>query len=113
MERRRFLSAAAAGGVGAGAAALARPAIGQSMPDVKWRMASSFPKSLPTLFGDAELISSRVAAKTESKFQICPFAAGETMRAAYKTTFEVSDEIAAKNANFDKLYGSFKKFHDE
>ena len=50
MQRRKFLRTA---GVGGGAAAvastLAAPAVAQSMPEVKWRLASSFPKSLDNL----------------------------------------------------------------
>ena len=52
MERRRFLKGA---GVGAVTGAVAGPAIAQSQPQGRWRMASSFPKSLDTLFGTAEL----------------------------------------------------------
>ena len=54
MKRREFLKAA---GIGAcRPATLAAPAIAQSMPEIKWRMASSLPKSLDTLYGGAELI---------------------------------------------------------
>ena len=74
MKRRLFLKAA---GIGAATTAIAAPAIAQSMPEVKWRMASSFPKSLDTLYGAAEMISKRVAAATDNKFQIRAFAGGE------------------------------------
>jgi TRAP-type mannitol/chloroaromatic compound transport system substrate-binding protein len=74
MERRVFLKNA---GVGLAAGAVAAPAIAQSQPEVKWRLASSFPKSLDTIFGGAEVISKRVAAATNGKFQIQVFAAGE------------------------------------
>jgi TRAP-type mannitol/chloroaromatic compound transport system substrate-binding protein len=74
MRRREFLAkAAAAGTVGA----LASPAIAQSRPAIQWRMASSFPKSLDTLYGAAELLVKRVAEVTEGRFQIRLFAAGE------------------------------------
>ena len=53
MERRSFLKKA---GVGLAAGAVAAPVIGQgTQPEVKWRMASSFPKSLDTIFGGADL----------------------------------------------------------
>ena len=74
MKRRAFLQRAAAG-LAAGAAAA--PAIAQSLPPFKWRMASSFPKSLDTLFGSAEQLASRVSKMTEGKFEIRVFAGGE------------------------------------
>jgi len=74
MERRSFLKKAAAG-VAAGA--VAAPAIAQSQPTINWRMAASWPKSLDTLYGGAELITKRVAAATGGKFNIKLFAAGE------------------------------------
>jgi TRAP-type mannitol/chloroaromatic compound transport system substrate-binding protein len=66
-----------AAGLGAAASTLAAPAIAQSMPEVKWRLTSSFPKSLDTLYGGAEMISKRVAAATDNRFQIRSFASGE------------------------------------
>jgi TRAP-type mannitol/chloroaromatic compound transport system substrate-binding protein len=75
MQRRKFLKAA---GIGAAATTtLAAPAIAQSAPEIKWRMASSFPKSLDTIFGASEFLVKRVAAATDNKFQIQVFAGGE------------------------------------
>jgi TRAP-type mannitol/chloroaromatic compound transport system substrate-binding protein len=74
MKRREFLKAA---GVGAAATAVASPAIAQSMPDLKWRLTSSFPKSLDTIYGGCEVFAKAVAAATDNKFQIQTFAAGE------------------------------------
>lgn len=74
MQRRSFLKKAAAG---VAASAVAAPAIAQSQPTVSWRMAASWPKSLDTLYGGAELIGKRVAAATGGKFTIKTFAAGE------------------------------------
>jgi TRAP-type mannitol/chloroaromatic compound transport system substrate-binding protein len=76
MERRSFLKKAA---VGASAgAAIAAPALAQTgHPAVSWRMASSFPKTLDTIFGSADQFVKRVAALTGGKFQIRQFAAGE------------------------------------
>jgi TRAP-type mannitol/chloroaromatic compound transport system substrate-binding protein len=78
MERRKFLRSAGAG-VAAGAAMM--PTLGHAqsaaLPEVKWRLASSFPKSLDTIYGAAEIMSKRVAACTGGKFQIQVFAAGE------------------------------------
>ena len=74
MQRRKFLTTA---GVGATATAVASPALAQSMPEVKWRLTSSFPKSLDTLYGGAELFSRRIGEITDGKFQIRVFASGE------------------------------------
>src|SRR5229473_7481998 len=78
MQRRKFLRTAGVGGATiAAAGTLAAPAIAQSMPEVKWRLASSFPKSLDTIYGAGEYFAKRVAALTDNKFQIRVFAAGE------------------------------------
>ena len=74
MKRRDFLKVSAAG---AAATAVAAPAIAQSSPEIKWRLTSSFPKSLDTLFGAANEFSKYVADMTDNKFQIQNFAAGE------------------------------------
>jgi len=74
MERRSFLKKA---GVGLAAGAVAAPAIAQQNPSIQWRLTSSFPKSLDTIYGAAEIVSKRVSEATEGKFQIRVFAAGE------------------------------------
>src|SRR5499427_5609868 len=76
MKRRDFLKVSAAG---AAAPAVASPAIAQSSPEVKWRLTSSFPKSLDTIYGGAEQLSKYVAEMTDNKFQIQVFAAGEVV----------------------------------
>ncbi len=40
--------------MGVAAGTVAAPAIAQSQPNVQWRMAASWPKSLDTLFGGAD-----------------------------------------------------------
>ena len=74
MNRRQFVQAA---GLGLAAAAIAKPAIAQSAPEIKWRLTSSFPKSLDTIYGAAETFSKAVAEATDGKFQIQVFAGGE------------------------------------
>jgi TRAP-type mannitol/chloroaromatic compound transport system substrate-binding protein len=74
MRRREFLKAA---GAGLASSAAAAPAIAQSMPEIRWRLTSSFPKSLDTLLGAAEAFAKAVAEATDNRFQIQVFAAGE------------------------------------
>jgi TRAP-type mannitol/chloroaromatic compound transport system substrate-binding protein len=74
MKRREFLKAA---GLGLAASSVAAPAIAQSAPEIRWRMAASWPKSLDTLYGGCEYFCKRIAEITDNKFQIQPFAAGE------------------------------------
>src|SRR6266536_2651524 len=78
MKRREFLKVGAAGVT---ASALAAPAIAQSMPEVRWRLTASWPKSLDTLYGACETIAKYVAEATDQKFQIQVFAAGEIVPA--------------------------------
>jgi TRAP-type mannitol/chloroaromatic compound transport system substrate-binding protein len=75
MQRRRFLKTAGIGAVAA--SSFAAPAIAQSMPEIRWRCASSFPKSLDTIFGAGEVMTKALAEATDNKFQIRLFAAGE------------------------------------
>jgi TRAP-type mannitol/chloroaromatic compound transport system substrate-binding protein len=67
MKRRNFLSAA---GLGLGGAIISAPAIARSRPEVRWRMVSSFPRSLDILQGGAEFLARRVADLTGGGFQI-------------------------------------------
>jgi len=78
MKRRKFLRSAGVGSAAVTAsAAIAAPAIAQSMPELSWRLTSSFPKSLDTLYGGAERFSRIMAEATDNKFKIRVFAAGE------------------------------------
>jgi TRAP-type mannitol/chloroaromatic compound transport system substrate-binding protein len=75
MERRSFLKKSAVGG--AAVAAVAAPAIVGAQPAVRWRLSSSFPKSLDTLYGVSEVFSKKVQELTNGKFVISTHAAGE------------------------------------
>ncbi|RXT33486.1 TRAP transporter substrate-binding protein, partial [Bradyrhizobium betae] len=75
MKRRDFLKVTGAGL--AASTAVAAPAIAQSSPEVRWRLAASWPKALDTLYGGCEYFCKRVAEATDNKFQIQPFASGE------------------------------------
>ena len=78
MERRSFVRGAGLAGVLAAGTA---PAIVQAQANIRWRLASSFPKSLDTIFGAAEEFSKQVAAMSGGKFQISVHAGGELMPA--------------------------------
>ena len=74
MSRRYFARLTAA----CAAAAAAAPAIAQPTNEVvRWRLTSSFPKNLDTLFGASTTIAKVVGEMTDGKFVIQTFAAGE------------------------------------
>jgi TRAP-type mannitol/chloroaromatic compound transport system substrate-binding protein len=75
MDRRGFIRKA--GVTAVAVPTLAAPAIAQSMPEIKWRMTSSFPKSLDTIYGAAETFAQYVGEATDGKFKIQVFPGGE------------------------------------
>ena len=77
MDRRSLIKRAGIAGVLATGIA---PAV-HAQPAIRWRMASSFPKSLDTIYGAAEVFSARVKAMSGGKFEISSHAAGELMPA--------------------------------
>ena len=77
MQRRDFLKKASLGAAAGAAATLAAPAIAQSLPTIKWRLTSSFPKSLDTIFGASDVLANRLRAITGGKFDIRVFPGGE------------------------------------
>ncbi len=82
MKRRSFVKSAGLGlAASAAVGGVAAPAIAQSQPEIKWRLAASWPKSLDTLFGGADFLAKRVAEATDNKFQIRTFAGGEIVPA--------------------------------
>ena len=77
VSRRHLVAGAAATAATATASTLPKPAIAQGMPELKWRLTSSFPKSLDTIFGASEVFAQAVSDMTDGRFQIQVFAAGE------------------------------------
>src|SRR5215468_11574330 len=61
--------------------AISSPAIAQSMPEIRWRLAASWPRSLDVPFGACETLAKYVAEAMDNKFQIQLFAAGEIVPA--------------------------------
>jgi TRAP-type mannitol/chloroaromatic compound transport system substrate-binding protein len=78
MERRSFVRQVGLAGVLAAGAA---PAIVHAQANIRWRLASSFPKSLDTIFGAADVFAKKVGEMSGGKFQISTHAAGELMPA--------------------------------
>ncbi len=76
MERRSFIRHTGLAGVIAAGAA---PAIVHAQAALRWRLTSSFPKSLDTIFGAAEVFARKVKDMTGGKFEISVHAAGELM----------------------------------
>ena len=90
IDRRRFLKAAGVAGAGTAASALAAPAIAQASPEIRWRMPTSWPKSLDTLQGGADHFVKLVAEATDGKFQIRTIAGGDAQIPALEVTDAVS-----------------------
>src|SRR6266496_3978011 len=67
MNRRKLLKGV---GLTAAATAISAPAIAQSAPTLRWRLTTSFPKSLDTLYGACEMFSKAIADLSEQKFQM-------------------------------------------
>ena len=91
MERRKFLTGAGAA-AGAGLlltacgkkeeaapqpAAPAAPAVVTGGQTIRWRLASSFPKALDTIYGAAEAFSAKVKELSGGKFEISIHPGGE------------------------------------
>src|SRR5258708_36489579 len=66
MNRRKLLKAAT---LAAASGAISAPAIAQSAPTLRWRLATTFPKSLDTLYGACEMFSKAIAELSDRKFQ--------------------------------------------
>jgi len=78
MDRRSLIKNAGIAGVLAAGAA---PAVHAQGANVRWRLASSFPKSLDTIFGSAEMFAKTIKALSGGKFEVSVHAAGELMPA--------------------------------
>src|SRR2546423_9077136 len=76
MQRRSFVHGAGLAGVLAAGVA---PAVVHAQANIRWRLASSFPRSLDTIFGAAEVFAKKVSEMTGGKFQISTHAGGELM----------------------------------
>ena len=97
MKRRKFIKKAALGTAGGVVLAgcgnntaeggNAAPAI-QTQPNVRWRLASSFSRSLDTIYGAAEVLADRVGQLTGGRFVIRVYPGNELVPA-----FEVLEAV--------------------
>jgi TRAP-type mannitol/chloroaromatic compound transport system substrate-binding protein len=76
MERRSFIRKTGLAGILAAGAA---PAVVNAQAAIRWRIASSFPRSLDTIFGGAEVFAKKLGEMTSGKFQVSVHAGGELM----------------------------------
>jgi TRAP-type mannitol/chloroaromatic compound transport system substrate-binding protein len=73
MDRRSIIRNAGIAGVLAAGAA---PAV-HAQAAIRWRLSSSFPKALDTIYGAAEVFAAKVKAMSGGKFEISVHAGGE------------------------------------
>ncbi len=111
MDRRKFLkNAGVAAGAGV-ATTVAAPAIAQSLPANEWRLTSSCPKSLDTIYGGADVLANRLRAMTGGKFDIRVFAGGEivpglqALDAVQQGTVEMCHTCSYYYVGKDKTFG--------
>ncbi len=97
VSRRNFTRLAAA----STAVALASPAVAQQ-PTVKWRLASSFPKSIEGLWGASPTVAKFVSEMSDGKFTIDTFAAGEIVPG-----LQVLDATANGTVECGHSYGGY------
>ena len=76
MQRRSFVNHAGLVGILAAGSA---PAVIAAEANIRWRLASSFPKSLDTIFGAADVFAKKISEMSGGKFQISVHAGGELM----------------------------------
>jgi TRAP-type mannitol/chloroaromatic compound transport system substrate-binding protein len=86
MDRRKFVEVA---GLAAASTVISAPTIAQSAPVLKWRLTTSFPKTLDTLYGACELFAKTVSDLSDQKFQISIYGPGEVVPA-----FQVLDAVS-------------------
>ena len=91
MERRKFISGAAATGAVAAASTFPSPAISQGIKEMKLVM--TWPKNSPGLGTSAQRVADRITAMTEGKLRVKVFGAGELVPA-----FESFDAVSSGNA---------------
>src|SRR5215470_9886924 len=98
VSRRHFSRLAAAA---AATGAIAAPAVAQA-PAIKWRLTSSFPKSVDALWGASPTLARLVGEMSDGKFVIETFAAGEIVPG-----LQVLDAVANGTVDCGHTYSGY------
>ena len=77
IKRRQFLHHAPITAATTAAIATSKPVDAQSLPNIRWKMATSWSTALDTLYGAAQTVAQRVQDMTNGRFRIDVFAGGE------------------------------------
>ena len=99
MDRRSIIKHAGIAGVLAAGAA---PAV-HAQAAIRWRLASSFPKTLDTIYGSADVFSQMVGELSGGKFSITVHPAGELMPA-----FGVVDGVQTRRQSSGAIFAGFE-----
>ncbi|MCK8786357.1 TRAP transporter substrate-binding protein DctP [Roseomonas sp. NAR14] len=102
MERRSLIGAGLGAPAALAATGLAAPAIAQTMPELRWRMTSSFTRPLDITYGAGEFLAEKVAELTDGKFRITQYAAGELVPA-----FQAMDAVSGNSVEMASSAGLF------
>lgn len=78
MDRRSIIKNAGIAGILAAGAA---PAVVHAQTALRWRLTSSFPKSLDTLFGVSDVFAAKVKEMSGGKFEVTTHGPGELVPA--------------------------------
>ena len=86
MKRRKLINNITLGAASAATLAACSQTTTQtnstdSLPQIRWKMTTSWPRSLDTIFGGAQMVCDRVAAMTNGRFKITPYSGGEVVPA--------------------------------
>lgn len=93
------------------AAAPEAPALRAGLPSIRWRLTSSFPRSLDTIFGSAEVLADRLRSMTGGHFDIRVFQGGEivpglqALDAVQQGTVEMAHTCSYYYVGKDKTFG--------
>ena len=109
LRRRRLIGSALTGTAGL-AATSAWGADGEPVPDVVWRLASSFPKSLDLMYGGAETFARIVGELTGGKFRIDVSAPGDVVPGLQVLDAVQAGTVEACQTSMDYFYGKDPTF---